>query len=91
VAVAALELAAGRSAWLHLDLDVLDESELPAVSYPQPEGLSWDELVELIAPLLASPDLAGVSLADLDAGHERAGEHAAVIVDALERVWPKAA
>src|SRR5215211_2065874 len=39
---------AGRPAWLHLDLDVLDESVMPAVSYPQPLGLDWDELVALI-------------------------------------------
>jgi arginase len=36
--------------WLHLDLDVLDVTELPAVSYPQPGGLSWTELAELLPP-----------------------------------------
>jgi arginase len=30
---------AERPAWLHLDLDVLDECALPGVSYPQPLGL----------------------------------------------------
>ena len=90
VAAQAKRVAGRLPAWLHLDLDVLDQRELPAVSYPQPQGLSWDELVELVAPLLASPDLAGISLADLDADHERAQDHASEIVGRLERAWPSA-
>jgi arginase len=31
--------------WFHLDLDVLSTEALPAIDYPQPEGLGWDELV----------------------------------------------
>jgi arginase len=30
--------------WFHLDLDVLSTEALPAVDYPQPGGLGWDEL-----------------------------------------------
>jgi arginase len=30
--------------WFHLDLDVLSAEALPAVDYPQPGGLGWDEL-----------------------------------------------
>jgi arginase len=88
VAARLLEVAAGGPAWLHLDLDVLDESEFPAVSYPQPEGLRWEELIELVTPLLAAPNLAGMSLADLDAAHEQAARHAAATVEALVRAWP---
>jgi arginase family enzyme len=47
-----------------LDLDVLDPNALPAVTYPQPRGLDWHDLSALMAPLLASPLLAGVSVAD---------------------------
>lgn len=88
VAQATLAAQAGRPAWLHIDLDALDSAELPAVTYPQPYGLSWDELVELIGPLLAAPRLAGVSLADFNADHERAEEHAQAIVNALREAWP---
>ena len=31
--------------WFHLDLDVLSTEALPAIDYPQPGGLGWDELV----------------------------------------------
>ncbi len=57
-----LSAAAGRY-WLHLDVDVLDELAFPATDYLQPGGLTLAELAELIRPLLASPALAGVSLA----------------------------
>jgi arginase len=70
-------------AWLHLDLDVLDEKTLPAVSYPQPLGLEWEELIELARPLVAAPNLIGVSVADFNPDHDADGTHAARIVEAL--------
>ncbi len=88
VADATLAADAGLPVWLHLDVDVLDSAELPAVSYPQAAGLSWDELVELITPMVACPTLVGVSLADLDADHPDAAKHARRIVDALDSAWP---
>jgi arginase len=75
---------AGRPAWLHLDLDVLDESVLPAVSYPQPLGLDWDELLALTRPLVAAPNLLGVSVADFNPDRDADGMHAARVVEALE-------
>ena len=74
---------AGRPAWLHLDLDVLDESTLPAVSYPQPLGLDWEELVALLRPLVAAPNLLGVSVADFNPDHDPDTIHAPRIVEEL--------
>ncbi len=56
----------GRRFWIHLDLDVLDERAMPATDYLMPQGLDWDELAELLAPLGASPALAGLSLGCLN-------------------------
>ena len=75
---------ADRPAWLHLDLDVLDETALPAVSYPQPLGLNWEELVALARPLAGAPNLVGVSVADYNPDRDADGRHARAIVDALE-------
>jgi arginase len=69
--------------WLHLDVDVLDEQALPAVSYRQPGGLGWDELAELLAPLLAAERLAGMSIADLQADLDPDGRYARRIVELL--------
>ena len=78
---------AERPAWLHLDLDVLDEAVLPAVSYPQPLGLDWDELVAVVRPLAAAPNLLGVSVADFNPDRDPDGNHAARVVDALQSLW----
>lgn len=75
---------AGRPAWLHIDLDVLDEEVLPAVSYPQPLGLDWDELLALVHPLAAAPNLIGISLADFNPDRDPDGIHAGRVVEALE-------
>jgi arginase len=57
-----LETQPGRF-WLHLDVDVLDELVFPATDYLQPDGLTWDELIAAMRPLLASDSLIGASVA----------------------------
>ena len=75
---------AQHPAWLHLDLDVLDEGVLPAVSYPQSLGLDWDDLAALVRPLVAAPNLLGVSVADFNPDRDPDGIHAARVVESLE-------
>jgi arginase len=58
--------AGGRGAWLHLDLDVLGEAAMPAVTYRQPRGLGWEELAGLLGPLVRSRALLGLSVSDLE-------------------------
>ncbi|HVO53772.1 MAG TPA: arginase family protein [Solirubrobacterales bacterium] len=48
--------------WLHFDVDVLDPVAFPATDYLMPGGLEWPELRAVLAPLLATPNLIGVSL-----------------------------
>jgi len=42
--------------WLHTDLDVLSTEALAAVDYPQPGGLSWDQLTEVTIAALRVGD-----------------------------------
>jgi arginase len=97
--VAADPAAAGRLAdkwlastahpvWLHLDLDVLDPETLPAVTYPQPQGLDWNQLVSLMQPLARSPRLIGVSVADFRPDLDPTGELATRVVDVLDQILP---
>jgi arginase len=74
--------AVGRS-WLHVDLDVLDSELFPAVSYPQPGGLNWQDLIALVGPLAGSPALLGASIADLNTARDPDGACAAAVVDRL--------
>ncbi|RKN48581.1 arginase family protein [Micromonospora endolithica] len=72
--------------WLHLDLDVLDPLVLPAVSYPEPGGLDWADVVGLLTPLVRSGRLVGMSVADLNADEDPDGRHAERVVDVLAEV-----
>jgi arginase len=40
--------------WFHLDLDVLSTEALPAVDYPQPGGLGWNDLSLVATTALAA-------------------------------------
>jgi arginase len=53
---------AANSFWLHVDVDVLDGSIFPATDYPAEDGLTWDELTELLLPLSTASHLTGVSI-----------------------------
>jgi arginase len=69
--------------WIHLDVDVLDEAAMPATDYLMPGGLEWDELAELMAPLCASPGLAGLSLGCVNPEKDPAGRCTARTVELL--------
>lgn len=52
--------------WLHLDADVLDPSIMPAVDTPEPNGLTWTQLRDLLTGLLSSPGCIGMDVTILD-------------------------
>lgn len=89
VAAAGAELAKRLGAagpfWLHLDVDVLDEAAFPATDYLQPNGLDWDELTALLAPLAASEELIGASLACYNPEKDPGLECGRRLVEALAR------
>jgi arginase len=61
---AAVDALAGAAPafWLHIDLDVLRTADLPAVDYPQPGGLGWDDLLAVARRALAAPGCYGCSV-----------------------------
>ena len=73
--------------WLHLDLDVLSARELPAVDYPQERGLTWDELLALLRPVLADERLLGADITilnpALDPGNRYGARAVRLLTDAL--------
>jgi arginase len=82
-----LEAADLDGFWIHLDCDVLDSGFMPAVDSPDPGGLAHAELVELLAPLAASPRCRGMEVVvfdpDLDPDGRLAGELTDTVVAAL--------
>ncbi|MGX6448620.1 arginase family protein [Patulibacter sp. S7RM1-6] len=76
----------GGAFWLHLDLDVLHARALPAVDYPQDDGLDWDELERLLVPLVRSPELVGMDLTIYNPTLDPDGTFARRIAELLARV-----
>jgi arginase len=67
-------------AWLHVDLDVLDQTVLRAVDSPGTPGLTWVELADLIRALVGSRRIAGLDLAIYDPDLDPDGTQAQAIV-----------
>lgn len=73
----------GDRYWVHLDADVLDKREFPAVDYPNPSGLTRGELAALLPPLVRSPGMIGFSLACYNPAKDPGGAGARLLTDLL--------
>ena len=69
--------------WLHVDLDVLDRSVLPAVDTPGQPGLTFDQLGQILSRLIGTGRLVGLDVTVYDPELDPAGEYASQIVDCL--------
>ena len=73
--------------WIHVDADVLDDTVMPAVDSRVPGGLSYEALVGLLRPLLASPRVLGVEFTIYDPERDPEGTvgraFTATLVEAL--------
>src|SRR5438128_2017621 len=48
-----IAFARKKKIWLHVDVDVVDPSVMPAVVFPAPGGVTMNTLTDLIAQLVA--------------------------------------
>jgi arginase len=69
--------------WLHVDLDVLSTTTMPAVDYPQPGGLTWEDLAVVLRPAFGDARLLGMSVADLNPTLDVDGRAAEATVELL--------
>ena len=67
--------------WIHLDVDILDPSVMPAVDSPDPGGLSAAELTELLAAL--APRAVGAQVTVFDPDLDPDGSYARLLTDIL--------
>ncbi|MET0233145.1 MAG: arginase family protein [Kibdelosporangium sp.] len=74
--------------WVHLDVDVLDIEVMPAADAPDPGGLRYSELLELLRPLLADERCAGFHATIYDPDLDPDGRYAAELTDALVAAFP---
>lgn len=67
--------------WIHLDVDILDPTYVPAVDSPAPGGLHPGALRELLTRLV--PGAAGINVTVFDPDLDPTGAQAALLVDIL--------
>jgi arginase len=67
--------------WLHVDVDVLDPSVMPAVDSPDPGGLSAEQLAALLDTL--APGAAGAQVTVFDPELDPDGRYARLLTDVI--------
>jgi len=78
--------ADGRAGfWVHLDVDVLDDSVMPAVEYRLPDGLSWDELEIVLRTALSDGRVAGLDVTIFNPRLDPGGQIAVRLAECLRR------
>lgn len=82
-AVAHMEERGTDGYWVHVDVDVLDASVMPAVDSPDPDGLEWTDLPDLLAPLLSSSLFTGMEVTVFDPDLDEDGSLADALADHL--------
>lgn len=55
----------GRTVYLSIDIDVCDPSEAPGVSTPEPDGLSFSEVTEIIRAICHSSTVVGFDVVEV--------------------------
>ena len=81
-----LEAQAGHF-WVHFDVDVFDQVEMPAVTYPLPDGLGREPAEALLHPLVGSRRLVGLSVADFVPDKDADGNYARRLVDLVASLF----
>lgn len=84
-AIKKLKSSSIDNAWMHVDLDVLDQAVMPAVDSPGSPGLNFEQLAELVHALCASERIAGADFAIYDPERDKGLSYARPIVDCIAR------
>ncbi|MHB1544931.1 MAG: arginase family protein [Gammaproteobacteria bacterium] len=67
--------------WIHLDVDALEDSIMPAVDSRQPGGFSWDEMAGIVKTALASGRAVGMEITIFDPDRDSDGSLASVLCE----------
>jgi arginase len=81
--LARLEARGLEKAWLHVDLDVLDEAVMPAVDSPGSPGFDYAQLARLVGALCASGRIAGANFSIYDPERDPGARHAPGLVGCI--------
>lgn len=73
--------------WIHLDADVVDLALMPAVDCPEPGGLGYEELVEVLRAALGSGYAVGMEVTIYDPERDPGGEAGRAFASAIVRAF----
>jgi arginase len=88
-AVERLRIRSLDRVWLHVDLDVLDQSVMPAVDSPGSPGFDFAQLGDLLGMLLQSGRFIGAGIAIYDPELDPDARYAAKLVTMLGRAFAR--
>lgn len=74
--------------WVHFDVDVLDPSAMPAVVFPEPDGLSADEVEDVLGTAFRTLPVAGMTIACYHPGIDPDGAGARIIGELVAAALP---
>lgn len=74
--------------WIHLDADVLDQSVMPCVDSPNPKGLMFAELREILTVLLGSSLAVGLEITIFDPDLDPEGKYANEFISTIIQSFP---
>jgi arginase len=72
--------------WIHFDVDVLNDEIMPCVDSRSVDGLRYEELKEVLVPLLSSPLAAGMDITILDPTLDKEGKYSKEFVRMMNGV-----
>ena len=73
--------------WLHIDVDVLNDSIMPCVDSRTPDGLTYQEFNEITALLFQSEKLTGLEITILDPDLDETGQYTKDFVNNLSSTF----
>src|SRR5213593_3410698 len=75
-----------KRVWIHIDIDVVDPREFPAVSFPAPRGPSLAALREVLRTVASVADVCGFELCAYDPRKDRDGTLVGPLVDVVSEL-----
>jgi arginase len=73
--------------WLHIDVDVLNDSVMPCVDSRTPDGLTYDEFNELTSLLFQNEKLSGLEITILDPDLDITGQYTKDFVNNISNTF----
>lgn len=75
--------------FIHFDVDVLKDEIMPAVDSRMEDGISYENLAEILEPLIGNPQCFGIEITILDPDYDKEGVYTQTFVDRLIQIIKK--